>query len=313
VASGRRSRRARPASSPRDDDWAKAKRLCRLSVADVEMARQLGLNPRKLIQNIPSPSQRWKAPMGEWVRELYRERFGDAAKTTATVAPTPPPSAEPGEVEPWELEDGAAEDDSWLPRERRLEREIREQDEWLARRQQDFRIAADYVAAALARLEAVHRIVLFGSVARPLRREVPRFKKFRRAGVDLLHECKDVDLAVWVADTARLDGLRKTVSRAVTALFDELEIGVAHHQVDLFLFAPGSDQYLGRLCAFGTCPKGKPECAVPRCGARLFLRQHAGFVFDPRAIAPSRSLVLYDRARGSGPPQPAGVDEPIPF
>jgi hypothetical protein len=51
--------------------------------------------------------------------------------------------------------------------------------------------------------------VLFGSVARPLRKKVPRFKEFRRAGIELLYECKDVDLAVWVRDTVALDTLRK--------------------------------------------------------------------------------------------------------
>ncbi|MEA2562096.1 MAG: hypothetical protein QOH06_3600 [Acidobacteriota bacterium] len=263
--------------SARDDDWAKAKRLCRLSAEDVRKARALGLNPRKLIANIPSPSQRWKAPVRDWIGELYRKRFGE------------PPGA------------GAAAASHW-------ERQIREEDRSLARRQQEFRVAADYVATALAQLPMVDRVVLFGSVARPLRREVPRFKKFRRAGVELLHECKDVDLAVWVSDTHHLELLRKSVSRAVNDLFAAEEIGVAHHQVDVFLLEPGSDRYLGRLCHFGTCPKGKPECAIPGCGARSFLRQHEGFVFDPRSLTAARSVVLFDRARASGPPQRARTD-----
>ncbi len=40
------------------------------------MAKELGLNPRSLIKNIPSPTQRWKAPVEEWVRELYQRRSG---------------------------------------------------------------------------------------------------------------------------------------------------------------------------------------------------------------------------------------------
>lgn len=170
-----------------------------------------------------------------------------------------------------------------------------------------------FYAAALAQLPVVDRVMLFGSVARPLRREVPRFAKFRRAGIELLHECKDVDSAVWVSDTHDLDNLRKAVSRSVNVLFDEQNIGVAHHQVDVFLLEPGSGRYLGRLCHFGTCPKGKPECEVPGCGARPFLRQHDGFVFDLRSLAPSRSIVLFDRAKGSGPPQPACRGDEIPF
>jgi len=30
------------------------------------MARELGLNPRTLIKNIPSPTQQWKLPVKQW-------------------------------------------------------------------------------------------------------------------------------------------------------------------------------------------------------------------------------------------------------
>ena len=53
----------------------------------------------------------------------------------------------------------------------------------------------------------VQRVALFGSVARPLAREVPRFQSYRRLGIELLHECKDVDLAVWITDLAGLRDL----------------------------------------------------------------------------------------------------------
>ena len=73
--------------SARDHDWAKAKRLCQLSAEDVRKARALGLNPRKLIANIPSPSQRWKAPVRDWIGELYRKRFGEPPGAAAAVGP----------------------------------------------------------------------------------------------------------------------------------------------------------------------------------------------------------------------------------
>jgi len=38
------------------------------------MARELGFKPRSLLKNIPSPQQPWKAPVAEWVRELYSKR-----------------------------------------------------------------------------------------------------------------------------------------------------------------------------------------------------------------------------------------------
>jgi hypothetical protein len=66
--------------------------------------------------------------------------------------------------------------------------EIAEQDRYQRKRQQNFRVAADAVAAALSEAEA---IALFGSVARPLAR-VPRFQPYHRFGIEILHECKDV-------------------------------------------------------------------------------------------------------------------------
>ena len=50
--------------------------------------RNLGLNPRTLIKNIPSSTQRWKAPVEEWVRDLYRRRFGGTPRhRKATSSP----------------------------------------------------------------------------------------------------------------------------------------------------------------------------------------------------------------------------------
>lgn len=38
------------------------------------MARELGIGPRSLIKNIPAPTQQWKAPVEDWVRDLYEKR-----------------------------------------------------------------------------------------------------------------------------------------------------------------------------------------------------------------------------------------------
>jgi hypothetical protein len=76
----------------------------------------------------------------------------------------------------------------------------------------------------------------------------------------------------------------------------------------VFLLEPRTDRYLGRLCHFGACPKGKPECLVPGCGAALFLRQHDGFVFDARSLD-NGGIVLFDRARGL----PSAADDDLPF
>jgi hypothetical protein len=58
-----------------DKAWAEAARRCRLSPTEgVRMAKELGFKPRSLLKNQPSPQQPWKAPVAEWVRELYAKR-----------------------------------------------------------------------------------------------------------------------------------------------------------------------------------------------------------------------------------------------
>jgi hypothetical protein len=115
--------------------------------------------------------------------------------------------------------------------------EIALEDERQLKRQQDFLAAADAVAAALTAFAEVEKIALFGSAARPLAREVPRFQVYRRFGIELLHECKDVDLAVWLSRTDRLRDLWRAQSQAVSQLHARTGVGVAQHQINVFLLA----------------------------------------------------------------------------
>ncbi len=167
---------------------------------------------------------------------------------------------------------------------------IAEQDKYSRLTHGNFRRAADAVAVAFASLPEVGAVWLFGSVALPLKTGVTR------RGWEMLHQCKDVDLAVWVDHTDNLAGLQRARSRALVQLLADHSIGVAHHQVDVFLIEPVSDRYLGRLCTFGTCPKGKPECQVAGCGSWPFLQQHDDFVFYPDALAEDRIVRLYVRS-----------------
>lgn len=153
-------------------------------------------------------------------------------------------------------------------------REVAEQDRFLLLRQVSFRAASDAVTACFVPLPKVQRVALFDSVARPLTREVPRFQPYRRLGIGLLHECKYVDLAVWLTGVAILRDLGRARNRAVTEMDSNAGSGVAHHQVDVFLIDFATDESVGRLCSFASCPKGKPECRVPGCGETLLLRQH---------------------------------------
>ncbi|MDB5409374.1 MAG: hypothetical protein JWL84_4286 [Rhodospirillales bacterium] len=165
-------------------------------------------------------------------------------------------------------------------------------------RQAHFRLAADAVTAALAGFPEVERVALIGSVARTLWREVPRFAPFKQLGVRIWHECKDVDLAVWLDDLRKLQMLNRARSRAVRRLYDETGVGVAHHQVEIFVLRASAGDYLGRLCTFGECPKGKRECLVPGCGRDAFLRQHVDFVFWRQTLDEDRIMLLYDRREG---------------
>ena len=63
-----------------EEAWANARKTCRLTARQVEMARALRMNPRKLARLRPSPQQRWKLPVGEFIEECYWKRFGDAAR-----------------------------------------------------------------------------------------------------------------------------------------------------------------------------------------------------------------------------------------
>lgn len=201
------------------------------------------------------------------------------------------------------IEEELAREDSRDP----TRKEIAEEDAILLRRQAEFRLAADAVAGAFAAFPEVAAIALFGSVAQPLRREVPRFRQYRRAGIELWHECKDVDLAVWIDKIDNLEAVAKAERRAIRRFYEETGIGVAHHQVDTFLIEPGSNRYLGRLCWYNQCPKGKRDCLVPGCGQVKFLKQHEDFTLYVDALAEERIIRLYDRATGSlrkAPPVP---------
>lgn len=54
--------------------WAEAKKRCRLNEEDIRMAKEMGLNPKSLIKNIPNKSEPWKAPVKDWIRDMYEKR-----------------------------------------------------------------------------------------------------------------------------------------------------------------------------------------------------------------------------------------------
>jgi hypothetical protein len=76
-------KKKRKAKLKHDPAWAKAKKVCQLNMEDVRMAKELGLSPRALMKNVPSPSQQWKAPVKIWIRDLYEKRKQKAARKEA--------------------------------------------------------------------------------------------------------------------------------------------------------------------------------------------------------------------------------------
>jgi hypothetical protein len=167
--------------------------------------------------------------------------------------------------------------------------------------QQQFRRAANVIVNGWRVFPGVVAIAVIGSVARPLWKDVPRFAPYRRRSIQLWHECKDLDLALWIEDLSRLGELRRAM---VVALRMEREqqpgFGVADHQVDTFLFEPGTDTYLGRLCHFNSCPKSRPECAAPGCGATPFNRVFPGFRVHSDILNGVGATTLYSRTEGCG-------------
>jgi hypothetical protein len=63
--------------------WIDARKRHRLSHAQVQMARELGMNPKKLGGTDNHRQEPWKAPLPQFIEQLYREQFGRDAPLDA--------------------------------------------------------------------------------------------------------------------------------------------------------------------------------------------------------------------------------------
>jgi hypothetical protein len=63
------------AKAPHPDPWVEARCRHRLSDRHVQMARELGLNPKKLGKIDNHRQEPWKAPLPEFIEQLYAKRF----------------------------------------------------------------------------------------------------------------------------------------------------------------------------------------------------------------------------------------------
>jgi hypothetical protein len=57
-------------------DWVEARKRHHLSHAHVQMARELGLNPKKLAKLDNHDQEPWKDPLPQFIEHLYFKRFG---------------------------------------------------------------------------------------------------------------------------------------------------------------------------------------------------------------------------------------------
>ncbi|MDR2459803.1 MAG: hypothetical protein LBE38_03320 [Deltaproteobacteria bacterium] len=58
----------------KDELWKKAKRVCRLNLEDIALAKSLGLNPKGLMKNVPNSKEKWKLPVKEWIHYIDESR-----------------------------------------------------------------------------------------------------------------------------------------------------------------------------------------------------------------------------------------------
>src|SRR5450631_4599505 len=62
--------------------WIDARQRFRLSHAHVQMARELGMNPKKLGKLANHDQEPWKLPLPQFIAALYVKRFGKARPDT---------------------------------------------------------------------------------------------------------------------------------------------------------------------------------------------------------------------------------------
>ena len=69
---------AKTKADPTLQAWITARTRHRLSHAHVQMARELGMNPKSLGSLDNHRQEPWKAPLAQFIEQLYEKRFGRA-------------------------------------------------------------------------------------------------------------------------------------------------------------------------------------------------------------------------------------------
>jgi hypothetical protein len=65
-------------------EWIDARKRHHLSDSQVQMARELGMNPKKLGRLDNHEQESWKMPLREYIEHLYLKRFGKSSPDNIT-------------------------------------------------------------------------------------------------------------------------------------------------------------------------------------------------------------------------------------
>jgi hypothetical protein len=71
--------------SPKYQPWVDARKRFRLSDMHIQMARELGMNPKKLGKLANHKQEPWKAPLPEFIESLYWKHFKRERNRTPSV------------------------------------------------------------------------------------------------------------------------------------------------------------------------------------------------------------------------------------
>ncbi|OLS13935.1 MAG: hypothetical protein RBG13Loki_2438 [Promethearchaeota archaeon CR_4] len=180
--------------------------------------------------------------------------------------------------------------------------------------------AVEFVVEEMAKVPSVKKVAIIGSLAKNAKKmqELDRLtgsyppdkegeglmeyydrseihkEGFSQSGKFRAKQMKDVDLAVWVNGIEDLGTIRRALAVGVKKFIASGKYGVSNNEFDVFLLDATSGKYLGNLCSYAMCPKGKDDCQTTGCGKVPFLKLYRQFIFYPDAVNEKARFDVYD-------------------
>jgi hypothetical protein len=304
----------------RTPTWSSLK-VAGLSERHVLMAQELGLEAKNIQNRFHETRSSSDLLLLEWIEDVFLEKFGRCFPVDESALPALQAEHPSDDIFPIDEQKimndylydhaivaGSDDEPEWYGEVGRLieeaekntpvtRGEIAREDLCMLRRQDQFRKAARLLTKKLADMPPVRKVVLFGSVALPLWKEVPMHSRMHSRRIKIFHECENIDLAVWVSTPSIAATIRRAHSAVVNELLDnEVHFEIAHHFFSTHLIDDLTGKYHGMVCHYGQCPKRQKEvCRVPGCGEHKFVRVLPGFRLKPERLHTHNSQVLFER------------------